>query len=656
MDKAKLNFDSLEFNQAYNFAGELGAFWQPQMTTFRVWAPTASSLKLKLANKDNMNILPLEKSDNGTWFLEVQGDLSGVGYNYLVTHDKNEYEVVDPYAKALTVNGEMGVVIDLAKTNPSNWFEIPIPYLNSFNDAIIYELHVRDFSIAKDSGIRNKGLYLGFKEANTRGPGGVTTGLAHLLELGITHVQLLPIFDYGTVDERKPFASYNWGYDPLNYNAPEGSYATRPQNPLSRINELKQLILALRENRIRVVMDVVYNHTWQTEASNLNQLVPNYYYRQDSRGNFTNGSGCGNELATERFMVRKLIIDSLCYWAKEYTIKGFRMDLMGLYDLETVQIIRSELDKIDSSIILYGEGWVGGPSMLSDQKKALKGQATKFPGVGVFNDDFRDAIKGHVFREDNKGFISSAYGMQESIKCGIVAATNHPDVDYRQVLYAHNPYTKHPSQSINYAEAHDNLTLWDKLLKSNPRDDELVQKARQKLAGALLLLAQGIPFIHGGMEFCRTKYGDFNSYKSGDEINQIVWGRKLRYYDVFKYYQGLISIRKNHPAFRLKTEEEIATHLYFLPVTGPLLLGFVLKDYAGGDCWRQIVVLFSGARISREVHLPGNNWVVVVDASSAGTKRLGVIKEDRVLLPRLSTLVLVDRESYDQSVITSRDN
>ena len=515
-----------------------------------------------------------------------------------MTHGKNEYEVVDPYAKALTINGEMGVVIDLEKTNPPNWLETPIPNLNSFNDAIIYELHVRDFSIAKDSGIRNKGLYLGFTEANTKGPGGVTTGLAHLVELGITHVQLLPIFDYGTVDERKPFASYNWGYDPLNYNAPEGSYATEPQNPLNRINELKQLILALREKGIRVVMDVVYNHTWQTEVSNLNRLVPNYYYRQDSKGNFTNGSGCGNELATERYMVRKLIVDSLCYWAKEYTIRGFRMDLMALYDLETVQIIRSELDKIDARTILYGEGWTGGPSMLPDQKMALKGQASKFPGVGVFNDDFRDAIKGHVFREDNKGFVSGAYGMQESIKCGIVAATNHPDVDYRQVLYAHNPYAKLPSQAINYAEAHDNLTLWDKLLRTNPRDDELVQKA-----GALLLLAQGIPFIHGGMEFCRTKYGDFNSYKSGDDINQIVWGRKLRYYDVYKYYQGLISLRKNHPAFRLKTAEEIATHLQFLPVMGPLLLGVELKDSAGGDYWRQLFCLVVRELAERFIYL-----------------------------------------------------
>ncbi|HHY19123.1 MAG TPA: type I pullulanase [Firmicutes bacterium] len=649
MNRGIFDFDE-GFHQKYSYLGDLGALWTKEQTVFCLWAPTATSVELKLVNDQKCSYLPLTKFDQGLWQITIKGDLHGVHYNYLVRHKKNEYEVVDPYAKAVTINGAMGVVVDLSKTNPPRWFDIGIPKLNSFTEAIVYEVHVRDFSIAKNSGITNKGLFLGFTESNTVGPSGVLTGLSHLKELGVTHVQLLPIYDYATVDEKNPQAYYNWGYDPLNFNAVEGSYSSNPEDPICRIVELKKLILALRENGIRVIMDVVYNHTWQTETSNFNRLVPNYYYRMDKHGNFTNGSGCGNELATERFMVRKFIVDSMCYWAKEYSIKGFRIDLLGLYDIETVQIIRRELDKIDPSIIVYGEGWVGGPSALLDENKALKGQASKFAGIGVFNDDFRDAIKGNVFRDENKGFISGAYGMEESIKCGIVAASNHQEVDYTRVLYAHTPYTKEPHQSVNYAAAHDNLTLWDKLHKTNPRDSESLHIARQKLAGALVLLAQGVALIHAGQEFCRTKYGDHNSYRSGDKINQIDWGRKWYYRDVFKYYQGLIQLRKEHPAFRLQTAEEISSCLKFLSMPGPLLVGYLLKEYAGGDPWRKIVVLFNGSRTAKEIELPEDNWVIVVDASSAGVERIGRHREEKIILPRLCAMVLVDKSSFERSL------
>lgn len=643
------NYDSEKFITNYTYDGELGALWSREKTEFRVWAPTASSVELKLIDDERSEVLPLEKAEGGTWKINVSGDLSGQVYNYVVRHQSMEYEVVDPYAKAVTINGSKSVVVDLTKTNPEGWSDIDSPRLESPLDTICYEVHVRDFSISPDSGIQNKGLYLGFTEPFTKGPGSVYTGLSHLKELGITHVQLLPIYDYVTVDEKNPSSSYNWGYDPLNFNAPEGSYATDPSKPLARIKELKKLILCLRENGIRVIMDVVYNHTYFTETSAFNKIVPYYYYRVDENGVYSNGSGVGNELATERKMVRKFIIDSMCYWAKEYQIKGFRIDLMAVFDIETINILRKRLDDIDPTIIIYGEGWNGGPSLLSEERKALKGKAKNFPGVGVFNDDFRDAIKGNVFRDENKGFVSGAYGMEESIKCGITAALDHPGVDYRRVLYSRKPFCKQPSQSINYAAAHDNLTLFDKLTRSNPRDDEPLIIARQKLAGAIVLLAQGIPFIHAGQEFCRTKFGDYNSYKSGDHINQIVWANKQRYYDVFRYYKGLIELRKAHKAFRLENSEEIVKSLQFLPAHGPLVVKYLLKDHAGGDLWNKIVVLFNGARTAKDISLPGHDWVVVVDASMAGTKRIGQVAGDTVLLPRICCMVLVDRKSYDQS-------
>lgn len=649
MEKVKSCFDSEEFIQQFFYAGELGALWSLKKTTFCIWAPTAFAVGLKLLSPEKNRLIPLKRAEKGVWQVNVEGDLHGLKYNYIIQHQNQEFEVVDPYAKALTVNGCQGVVVDLKRTNPPFWDEVTNSSLESFCDAVIYEVHIRDFSISKDSGMAMKGFYLAFTELNTKGPGGVWTGLNHLKELGVTHVQLLPVFDFATVDETKPFDSYNWGYDPLNYNTPEGSYATKPAVPFARITELKQLILALRKYNIRVVMDVVYNHTWKTEESNFNRIAPGYYYRQDEHGFFGNGSGCGNELATERVMVRKFIVDSVCFWAKEYQIKGFRLDLMGCIDLETINTIRAELDLIDPSIILYGEGWTGGPSLLPDNLKALKGQARYIPRVGVFNDDFRDAVKGNVFRNENRGLISGCYGMEESIKCGITAATDHPEVDYKRVLYANSPYTVEPAQCINYVAAHDNLTLWDKLQKSNPKDDEALQIARQKLAGAMVLLSQGVPFIHAGQEFCRTKFGDANSYRSGDLINQVVWERKQRYFDVFRYYQGLIELRKAHPAFRMKTTAEIQAKLHFLNMPSPLMVGFVLQDYVR-DPWQKIVVIFSGLLIAKEVSLPGKNWVVVVDASLAGTKRIGTVKSDYLLVPRITTMVLVDRESFDQAL------
>lgn len=631
------------------YDGDLGAIYTPTATTFRVWAPTASSLKLLLYESGQGGepvVHPMAPDRDGTWVLQLEGDWHGTYYNYLVTVDGMTHEVVDPYAKAVGVNGRRGMVVDLARTNPEGWDELRKPEFVHFVDAVIYELHVRDLSMHETSGIRHKGKFLGLTERGTRGPRGVATGLDHLIELGVTHVHLLPVFDFLSVDEADPAASqYNWGYDPLHYNVPEGSYATDPFDGVTRIREFKQMVKALNENGIRVVMDVVYNHTGLTEESNLNRLVPGYYYRRDAQGRFANGSGCGNELASERPMVRKLIIDSVLYWAREYKIDGFRFDLMGLHDIETMAQIRKALDEVDPRILLYGEGWTAAESPLPYHERALKANIARLPGIAVFNDDIRDGIKGDVFHATAPGFVNGAWDREESVKFGIVAATWHPQVRYDRVCYAKHPWALAPGQSINYAEAHDNLTLWDKLLATSAAEgeDELIKM--HKLSTAIVLTAQGIPFLHGGMDFLRTKYGDSNSYRSPDRINALDWERKARYLDVFRYNQGLIRLRKEHPAFRMTTAEAIQRHLRFLDMPAGRMVGFCLSDHANGDPWKTIVVLFNANREPQTVHLPGSNWVIVVDGHSAGTEPLGAVELDRVTVPPRTALVLVDRES-----------
>ena len=635
--------------QYYYSGNDLGVTYQKSHSSFRLWAPTAESVSLVLyptGNDSDGKIYPMTASQQGTWAIQIPGDLHGVYYNYLVTNNGVTHEAVDPYAKACGVNGQRGMVIDLSQTNPEGWEQLPRPRLDHFVDTIIYELSIRDFTIANNSGVVNRGKYLGLTEENTKYKN-VCTGLAHLKELGITHVQLMPCFDFFTIDESKlTTAEYNWGYDPQNYNIPEGSYATDPYHGVVRIKEFKQMIKCLKENNFRVIMDVVYNHTYLTENSHLNKIVPGYYYRQDSHGNFTNGSGCGNELASERSMVRKMIIDSLVYWATEYKIDGFRFDLMALIDILTINEIRQALNAVDPTILMYGEGWTGGHSPLPDHKKALKGNINQMPGTGVFNDDVRDAIKGYVFFAEQPGFINGATGMEESVKCGIVGATAHDQVDYDQVLYSHFPWAAEPSKSINYVSAHDNLTLWDKLIVTNPKDSVADLIYMHKLAGAIILTSQGIPFLHSGIEFLRTKQGDSNSYRSPDWVNQIDWSRKVRYLDVFKYYQGLIRLRKAHRAFRLRTAEEIQKCLRFLPMPAGHMLGYQLSD-AAEDPWKKIVVIFNANRQAQLVrNLPGAHWVTVVDQEQAGLEQISVIKSSEVFVPPLAALVLVDGDSY----------
>lgn len=646
-------FSSKAFEEKYHYAGDdLGAVYSPMKTSFRVWAPTATKVELATyaeGRGGTATVYPMTADRNGTWIHELIGDHHGLFYTYRITVGGRVNEAMDPYAKAVGVNGDRGMVVDLSRTNPVGFLELQKPQLVNFVDAIIYELHVRDLSIHPDSGITHQGKFLGLIEGGTRGPAGVKTGLDHLVELGITHVHLLPTFDYATVDEtRLDYPQFNWGYDPKNYNVPEGSYSTNPYDGEVRIREFKQMVQGLNAAGIRVIMDVVYNHTSRSGDSHLNLIVPGYYYRMTPEGGFSNGSGCGNELADERSMVRKMIVDSVVYWASEYKVDGFRFDLMGLHHVDTMNEIRLALDAVDPTILIYGEGWTGGNTPLRAIFGSLKANARKIPGIAVFSDDMRDGIKGHVFNDREPGFINGGLGFEESVKFGIVAATDHKQVKYRQVNYSSAPWALEPAQSVNYAEAHDNLTLWDKLLQTNPQESEEELLKMHKMASALVLTSQGIPFLHAGQDLVRSKFGDSNSYQSPDEINRIDWFRKIEYGDVFAYNRGLIRLRKAHPAFRMTAGAQIREHLTFLEMPASQMVGYSLHDHANGDIWKTIVVVFNASLQEQEVKLPAENWVVVVNGEKAGTERLAAVPGSVVRIPPRSSLVLIDQESFEK--------
>lgn len=644
---AKKIFNSRIFNRKFNYSGnDLGVTYSTQVSLFKVWSPKAVAVHLVLYNLGHggevLKELPMVQCGQGIWTIEVKEDLKGIFYTYKLDRGNGWHEVVDPYAKAVGINGQRGMVVDLQSTNPEGWETHHRPQLENSTDAIIYELHVRDLSIHRDSNIKNKGKFLGLTELGTTNSQGDTTGLDHIKELGVTHVQLLPCYDYSTVDESNVEGNeYNWGYDPQNYNAPEGSYATDPYMGEVRIKEFKTAIMTLHENNLGVIMDVVYNHTAKGKDSNFNMLLPNYYYRTKGKGKFSDGSACGNEIASERFMVRKMIVDSVVYWAKEYKIDGFRFDLMGVLDTTTMNTIRHELDKINPSIILYGEGWAGGPCALDAKKRALKKNAPHLNNIGVFNDDLRDGIRGHVFNLEEKGFINGGHHTEESIKFGIVGATKHKDIDYKKINYSDAPYAKEPGQCINYVSAHDNLTLWDKI-EATCKDESLEEKIKMhKLSNAIVLTSQGVPFLHAGVEFARTKYGDENSYKSPDQINQLDWSRKTEFRELYEYYKGLILLRKTHSAFRMSKTEDIQNKLSFLKMPKHNMVGYRITDFSSEESWKKIIVLFNGNKESQKVVLEDKKWQVVVNEQMAGTKCLETIEGNEVVISGISAMVLV---------------
>ncbi|NUO02499.1 MAG: type I pullulanase [Saprospiraceae bacterium] len=626
---------------------DLGLTWSPKKSVFKLWSPPAEEARI-LVYADGqggsaLKIHSLKKGKNGVWSATFNENMEGLFYAFQVKI-KGEWlaEVPDPYAKAVGINGRRAMVVDPSKTDPSGWENDRRPPLKDYTDIVIYELHVRDLSSDANSGIRNKGKFLGLTETGTRSREGDATGLDHLVDLGITHVHLLPSYDYLSIDESKPYDSnvYNWGYDPQNYNVPEGSYATNAENGAVRIREFKQMVKTLHEKGIRVILDVVYNHTGVTEASNFNQLVPGYYYRQNEKGGFSDASACGNETASERPMMRKFIVESVKYWANEYHLDGFRFDLMGIHDMETMNEVSRELRKIDPSIFVYGEGWTAGASPLPDERKAIKKNTLLMDHVAAFSDDMRDGIKGHVFHPEQKGFVSSLAGLEESVKFGIVASTLHPQVDYQKVNYSKAPWAKEPQQTITYVSCHDNHTLWDRLAVSAPEASEANRIRMHKLAGAMVLTSQGVSFLHAGVELLRSKNGEENSYKSPDEINRIDWSRKNRYKEVYAYFKGLIALRKQHPAFRMTSSEMIRQHLRFLEMNESNLIAYTISGNANGDSWQNILVVFNGNPGDKKFQIPGGKWTVVVNGEKVSETGLDSVSGGSMSIPPYTAMVL----------------
>lgn len=635
-----------KFDYEVYTGNDLGAVYSPKMTRFKVWAPEAESVKLNLYKQgEGDNLIDqhiMKKSANGTYVFEKQGDCNGIYYTYTVVNHGEEQEAVDPYTKAAGVNGQRGMVINLAKTNPQG-FEMD-GYRNPehITDAIIYEGSVRDFTMDESSGVFHNGKFLGLTEANTTNHFGEATALDYISGLGVTHVQILPAFDFETVDEKNQKAQYNWGYDPDNYNVPEGSYAVSPYDGAVRIQEMKQMVLALHSRGIGVIMDVVFNHTYRRDDSNLQKIVPGYYYRSDETG-YTNGSGCGNEVASDRPMVQKLIVDSLIYWAKEYHIDGFRFDLMGVLDIDTMNVIAERLKEIRPDIYLYGEGWNGGPSSLAEEKRAFKASAKKMPGIGMFNDDIRDTIKGSVFYDDHLGFVNGGTHLENALRYGITGAVAHPQVDYD--AYGSKPWAKEPGQSINYVSCHDNYTLWDKLSVSCPEASEEKKKAMNRLCAAIVFTSQGVPFIQAGEEFLRSKplpekkgFAE-NSYNMPDAVNSIKWDNIHEYPDMIAYYKGLMALRKAHPVFRMQSEAEMTQNLCFLSDTPENVVAYLLKGKGADDTPENILVIFNGNDEEILYNLPEGKWKILVDDKTAGADGKKNISEKTDVEP-LSTLVL----------------
>ena len=652
-------------NDYNNYNGSLGVDYSKDKTKFVVWAPNADNVRLALftSNEKEYNdppqeIIEMNRGENGTWNIEVKRDLNKVFYNYLITNNGNEQELTDPYAKAVGVNGRRGMVLDLKETDPDG-FEYDIrPELSSAAGSIIYELHIRDFSINEMSGIDEdkKGKYTAFTQEDSTFPGKFSkTGVSYLKDLGITHVHLMPCFDYATVDEEKlNVPQYNWGYDPQNYFVPEGSYSSNPYSGSVRIKEFKEMVFSLHKAGIRVIMDMVYNHTYKSYDSNLNLAVPGYYYRYDQNKNFSNGSGCGNELASERFMVRKLIVDSVIYWAREYHIDGFRFDLMGLYDIETMKTIRRELNLIDSSIIIYGEGWTGGVSPLDGEMQSTKQNIAKFERmqIAAFNDDTRDGVKGHVFNVNEKGFVNGRCGLEDTIKFCIVGATGQSRINYDKIIYSHWSWANEPYQCINYISAHDNYTLWDKLAMANGDSSINQRMSMNKLAAAIILTSQGIPFFQAGEEFLRSKKNDdgtFNhdSYNAPDKINNLEWQRTVEYKDIIDYYKGLIKLRKKYRAFRMNSRHEIRENLKFF-VKGENfykdnIVAYKIEDNTGKNLCNDIVVIFNANDEEAFIDLQECSWSVLVNKEKAGVDEIHAITGNNITVPSKCAYVLIKK-------------
>ena len=620
--------------------------YSPIETKFTLWAPTAEEVRVLLYDSGNegsaYQTLSLEMGEDGIWNTSIKEDLKGKFYTFNVkVNGKWLGDTPGIMAKAVGVNGKRAAVIDLRSTDPEGWANDVRPLLKDYADIIVYEMHHRDFSLDSVSGIRNKGKFLALTELGTTTSQGEKTGIDHLKELGVTHVHILPSYDYASVDESKPDkAQYNWGYDPQNYNVPDGSYSTDPYKPDVRIKEFKQMVQALHKAGIRVVLDVVYNHTFNTEESNFERTVPGYFYRQTKDGKPANGSGCGNETASDRAMMRKYMVESVLYWINEYHIDGFRFDLMGIHDIETMNEIRAAVDKIDPSIFIYGEGWAASAPQLDQEELAMKANIYKMPRIAAFSDEMRDGLRGG-WDDDRKGaFLIGQPGHEMSIKFGLVGAVKHPQVINDSVNYSKEPWALQPTQMISYVSCHDDMCLADRLKATMPDATDEERASLHKLAETFVFTSQGVPFIFAGDEMMRDKKGIHNSYNSPDSINTIDWRNKTIHHDVFDYVRELIALRKNHPAFRMGDADKVRQYMEFLPVEGSNLVAFILKDNANGDSWKNIIVAFNSRKEPAKLSIPTGRYPIVCKDGKIKQSGMGQVSGNEIIVPARSAMII----------------
>jgi len=629
-----------------SYPAPVGAYlwpeYTPTATTFSLWAPTADEVVLRVFKAGRggqvykaTNLKPIGQ---GIWQIRMPGNMEGIYYTYEV-REGSQWLGQTPgiYAQAVGVNGQRAMLLDLDRTDPDGWADDHGPAIGAPNEAIIYEVHVRDMTVDPSSGSAHPGKFLGLAETGTRSPDGQATGLDHFKELGVTHVHLLPSFDFYSIDEtRLDEPQYNWGYDPLNYNVPDGSYATDPYDGAVRIREFKEMVKALHDQGIGVILDVVYNHTRLTEQSNFSKEAPGYYYRHWPDGSWANASACGNETASERPMMRKFMTESVIHWVKEYHIDGFRFDLMGIHDTVTMNHITREVKKVDPDVFIYGEGWTAGDSPLPVGQRALKAHMQAMPQVSAFSDDIRDGLKGGWNDWTAPGFVSGAPDKEASVRFGVVGSIQHPGVPYAAVNYSKAPWTNDPWQAISYVSCHDNHTLWDKLKISRPDASDEERLAMHKLANAVVLTTQGMAFLHGGVDMARTKHGVENSFESPDSINRIDWHWKAVHHDVFDYYKKLVELRKHHPGFRMPTGDMVREHLQFID-SPPGTVAYRITGHANGDAWQDIVVVYNANTRAVDLAVKGH-WTIAAQGSDINEKGLGQMK-NRLSVPPVSMLI-----------------
>ena len=609
--------------------------YSPKATTFSlVTSPEVKKVNVLISDADNNEaqlVKSMKRVGAGKWQLTVKNDLKGKYYLFGVYNNAQPDLTPGVFAKAVGVNGQRGAIIDLKDTDPEGWSEDKRPELRNPVDLVIYEMHHRDFSIDYSSGIKNKGKFLALTEPKA---------IEHLKRLGVNAIHILPSFDYASVDESQPDKpQYNWGYDPLNYNVPEGSYSTNAADPKARIKEFKQMVQALHKAGIRVILDVVYNHTFNIDGSNFQKTYPGYYFRHRPDGTYSDGSGCGNETASEKPLMREFMVESVKYWVNEYHIDGFRFDLLGVHDIETMNLIRAELNKIDPSIYVYGEGWSAGSCAYPQEKLAMKANARQLNGIGAFSDEMRDALRG-PFSDDKKGgFLAGMPNCEESIKFGIAGAIDHPQVDMTKVNYSKAAWTNEPSQMIAYVSCHDDMCLTDRLRATVPNisDDELIRL--DLLAQTAVLTSQGVPFLLSGEEMMRDKKGEHNSFRSPDSINRFDWNNLKRYPQVFDYYSKLIALRKAHPAFRMGNAEEVKKNLVFLDAPEGVV-AFQLKNNAGGDSWKDIIVVLNANKTERAINVPEGLYTKVLANGKVDENGLGILNGSSVTVAPQSALII----------------